>query len=317
MSGRLMCDSTSMAELLNIAIRVAVQLVKVDLGQIYMYDSQQGKLILSASFSIAEQYTCQDLEPEEGLYGNVFESGEPVIVDRAQYGHCSTFNKPFPHSKLVVPVAWDEQIIGIIVFVSYNNQRNLSQEDIEFSQLCANLIAITIENTKLYTKIQSSLYKLRGTLQQEVAERTMELAKQVTVMRSCPVDVEAISTLSNDELLDRVVELKIAKKVLVDVDSKSMESVSIKGLTLREVEVLTFVAKGLSNKEIASKLFVSVSTVKFHVSSILGKLHFGDRTQAALWAVNQGLVNAADTPFRPLERSSPSICKDNYIASII
>ncbi len=56
-------------------------------------------------------------------------------------------------------------------------------------------------------------------------------------------------------------------------------------LTERELEVLQELAKGLSNKEIAKKLYVTEYTVKKHVSSILGKLGLKDRTQAALYAV--------------------------------
>jgi len=61
-------------------------------------------------------------------------------------------------------------------------------------------------------------------------------------------------------------------------------------LTEREMEVLRLVARGMSNKEIAESLVLSEKTVKTHVSNILQKLHLVDRTQAALYAVRQGLV---------------------------
>lgn len=61
-------------------------------------------------------------------------------------------------------------------------------------------------------------------------------------------------------------------------------------LTEREVEVLTLVARGLSNQEIARKLEISERTARTHVSNILDKLHLENRTQAALYALREGLT---------------------------
>ena len=63
------------------------------------------------------------------------------------------------------------------------------------------------------------------------------------------------------------------------------------GLTERELEVLRLIARGMSNKQIARELVLSEKTVKTHVSNILAKLHVADRTQAALYAVREGLAD--------------------------
>jgi NarL family two-component system response regulator LiaR len=65
-------------------------------------------------------------------------------------------------------------------------------------------------------------------------------------------------------------------------------------LSDRELEVLRLIADGLSNAEIANKLVISEKTVKGHVSNILSKLHIMDRTQAAVFAWQQGLVARRD-----------------------
>lgn len=62
-------------------------------------------------------------------------------------------------------------------------------------------------------------------------------------------------------------------------------------LTVREVDVLRLLAQGFSNGEIAEKLVVTEGTVRTHVSNILSKLHLANRTQAALYALREGLAS--------------------------
>ena len=66
-------------------------------------------------------------------------------------------------------------------------------------------------------------------------------------------------------------------------------------LSPREMEILQFVVRGLSNKEIAKALRISHQTVKNHMTSILKKLNVQDRTQAAVTALRYGWVRIQDT----------------------
>lgn len=81
----------------------------------------------------------------------------------------------------------------------------------------------------------------------------------------------------------------VASKLLRQVSHPAPVS-EVEALTLRELEVLRLVAQGLQNKEIAAALVISERTVKFHVSSIMGKLGAGNRTEAVRLAAQQGLI---------------------------
>jgi len=83
----------------------------------------------------------------------------------------------------------------------------------------------------------------------------------------------------------------IAQKLLKELTLTSEQPPSPDPLTEREVEVLKLIARGLSNQEIADTLVVSIATVYTHVSKILDKLHLASRTQAALYALREGLAS--------------------------
>ena len=72
--------------------------------------------------------------------------------------------------------------------------------------------------------------------------------------------------------------------------SNKNSSKDLYGLTDRELEVLALIVEGLNNTQIAEKLFITLSTAKAHVHSILQKLYVSNRTQATIQAVKEGLV---------------------------
>ncbi|CAN5825300.1 response regulator transcription factor [soil metagenome] len=82
---------------------------------------------------------------------------------------------------------------------------------------------------------------------------------------------------------------RVTPAVMAEV-SKPRASEAPPDLTPREVEVLSLLAQGLTNRLIARRLGVAEKTVKTHVSNVLAKLGVTDRTQAALWAVRHGVT---------------------------
>ena len=83
----------------------------------------------------------------------------------------------------------------------------------------------------------------------------------------------------------------VASKLLRQVSHQNQPPAQVESLTPRELEVLRFLGQGLQNKEIAAELVISERTVKFHVSSIMGKLGAGNRTEAVSIAAQQGLID--------------------------
>jgi DNA-binding NarL/FixJ family response regulator len=82
-----------------------------------------------------------------------------------------------------------------------------------------------------------------------------------------------------------LLEPTVASKLLHQLQGE------VEPLTPRELEVLNLVARGLQNKEIAAQLVITERTVKFYVSSILGKLGAGNRTEAVALAAQKGLID--------------------------
>ena len=88
----------------------------------------------------------------------------------------------------------------------------------------------------------------------------------------------------------------IARKVLSELSHPPKTPLTADPLTERELGVLRLVAQGKSNKEIAEQLVITEMTVRTHVSNILGKLHLASRTQAALYALREGIASLEDVP---------------------
>ncbi len=86
-------------------------------------------------------------------------------------------------------------------------------------------------------------------------------------------------------------EPSIALKVIRELNRPSELPPTEDPRTPREEEVLKLVARGLTNREISAALVISERTVGNHISNILGKLHLANRTQVALYALREGLVD--------------------------
>jgi DNA-binding NarL/FixJ family response regulator len=113
---------------------------------------------------------------------------------------------------------------------------------------------------------------------------------------SSPEDlIRAIRAVARGEgMLDPAITHRVIER-FANTATATPETVNLLNeLSVREQEVLELIARGQSNQEIADGLFLSLSTVKSHVTALLAKLELRDRTQAVIFAYETGLVAPGD-----------------------
>jgi len=88
-----------------------------------------------------------------------------------------------------------------------------------------------------------------------------------------------------------VLQPEIAHKLIIDIRNSDDRVPSTNELTDREIEILSQVASGKTNQEIADELFLSERTVRTHITNILAKLQLTNRTQAAIYALREGIAH--------------------------
>ncbi|EFR31069.1 response regulator [Eremococcus coleocola] len=134
----------------------------------------------------------------------------------------------------------------------------------------AKIIIVTsfLDDEKVYPALEAGAksYILKTSSAKEIAEAIRE-------------------TYSGEQVMDDEVN-----DILLAKDIKDSQPQLHDELTRREYEVLLLIAKGYSNQEIADELFITLKTVKTHVSNILAKLEVSDRTQATIYAYQHKLV---------------------------
>lgn len=126
--------------------------------------------------------------------------------------------------------------------------------------------------------------------------RAMDEGASGYLLKEMPAEsiISAIMTVATGGVvLQPVISQQLVhelKKAKTTTNQQDMELLRYKKLTDREQEVLQLLGLGCNNREIADKLFISEGTAKLHVSNIISKMDFRDRTQAAIFAVRYGIT---------------------------
>ena len=109
--------------------------------------------------------------------------------------------------------------------------------------------------------------------------------------------LHAVRTVAaGDQLLDPVITRRLIEDVVRRPGRAGGIPERVRDLSIRELEVLRVLARGLSNAEIATELFLSEATVKTHIAHVLQKLNLRDRVQAVVLAYESGLVQPGPPP---------------------
>lgn len=144
-----------------------------------------------------------------------------------------------------------------------------------FPDMTIVMLTIRDEDEKLFEAIKSGA---RGFLLKSIRSRDL-----VTLLRGAVQGEAAITPALGGRMLEEF--RRLAQGGVRPADSEDATQ-----LTRRELEVLSLVAQGATDKEVADELSVSVHTVKSHMRNILSKLHLSHRREAALYALREGLI---------------------------
>jgi len=207
-----------------------------------------------------------------------------------------------------VVVVDDQTVIreGMVSILSYQSDINVvgqAKDGIEAINICRQakpdvvLLDLVMPNMDGFHAIpeilnvspNSKILILTGYSDAEKVSRAIRTGAIGYLLKDSPWDqhMQAIRTVSTGQsYIDSTVAMKVIQEVTAEGKDEERPT---EQLTEREKQTLTLIAKGLKNKEIADRLVVHERTIAKYVGNILAKLHLENRTQVALYAINQGL----------------------------
>lgn len=202
--------SPSMSELLQSIVAWAVELLRADAGEVFLWDEERGYLVQSIGLGSMERYIGLTLKPGEGIVGRVFESGQPMIVpDYATWpGKLDVYVLDRPTTDMTLPMQWNGRTIGVLGLTADSQRRTFEAEDLQPATLFSNLAALAIHNHRLCNALQDRAQRIKAILDREVAERTQQLARRALHLEtSARVSRQITSILDTETLVSSVVDL--------------------------------------------------------------------------------------------------------------
>jgi two-component system, NarL family, sensor kinase len=300
----------SLPAALGVSLKKTVQLLNLETGWIWLVQTDVKSVYLAASYNLPpalsnhpERLSGWCFCIEKYLSDNISKARNisEITCSRLKNIKSGTRDLKF-HA--TIPITTNGQKVGLINLVSKETQK-LNEQQLSLLNTISELIGIAIQRTRV-----QEAYNIkpsgRETAFDEVIERVLQ-----TRINEIATNLQEVNSLLEKGNVPHAIEL--VKRSLEHAEELKQQLSLITGeteerkldkntgarfhyptspLTNRELEVLTLIRKGLSNKQIAEQLFLAERTIKFHITSILSKLLAGNRTQAINNAIQRGILSA-------------------------
>lgn len=300
----------SLPAALRVSLEKTVQLLQLETGWIWLVQADVKSVYLAASYNLPpalsnhperlsgwcfciEKYLSDDIAKARNI--------SEIACSRLKNIKSGTRNLKF-HA--TIPITTNGQKVGLINLVSKETQK-LNEHQLSLLNTISELIGIAIQRTRVQ---EAYAIKPSGkeTAYNEVIERVLfgrldELvsslseANSLLEQKKIPKGISLIKQ-SLDQAKDLQQQLSL---ITVETEERKQDKnknvrfhYPTSPLTNREMEVLTLIRKGLSNKQIAEQLFLAERTIKFHITSILSKLLAINRTEAINNAIQRGIISS-------------------------
>ncbi|GAA4884620.1 hypothetical protein GCM10023311_03840 [Flaviramulus aquimarinus] len=295
----------SLSSALRKSLEKTVEVLDLETGWIWMAEKDLKSVYLAASFNLPPALRDYPERLSGWCYcidryfsGNIEEAVNISEISCSRLNDLTSGTRDLKFHA-TIPIITNGQKVGLINLLS-KEKRQLDAKQLSILNTISELIGIAIHRTRLqetYAKEEiGSNDAIRDVLKRLVEVRIEELLVMLYESKSYAKADKAldsiIGALKKAEELKEQVALMLSETLLeVDYKTNGKEfRYPTSPLTQRELEVLTLVKKGHTNGQIAEQLYISLSTVKFHITSILSKLNAKTRTQAVDIALKRGIV---------------------------
>jgi len=299
----------SLPAALRVSLEKTVQLLNLETGWIWLVQADVKSVYLAASYNLPpalsnhperlsgwcfciEKYLSNDIPEARNI--------SEIVCSRLKNITSGTRDLKF-HA--TIPITMQGQKVGLINLVSKQTQQ-LNEKQLSLLNTISELIGIAIQRTRVH-----EAYNMNSSSSESSFEEIIQRVLQSRI-HGLVTDLHHLNSLLEQNSIHNALELvqqslqhagELQQQLSLITGETEKQNLDTKAvarfhyptspLTSRELEVLTLIRKGLSNKQIGEQLFLAESTIKFHITSILGKLLAGNRTEAINNAIQRGILS--------------------------